>query len=102
MEGEMPTEPTPEESARHLLDIFFQSDKLHAGRNLIRGPARVEFLKDRQWHTKDFVAGLQHAAQNHWIAIPSPNLIKLTEDGFHAYKALEMPPLMSPGGGKGS
>jgi hypothetical protein len=48
---------------------------------LSRGPARTEFLKDRQWHIHDFVSGLHYASEHHWIAIPSPTVIRLTEDG---------------------
>jgi hypothetical protein len=46
------------EAARHLLDIFW-SHKMRAGEMLIRGPAKTEFMLDRQWHAKDFDAGLQ-------------------------------------------
>jgi hypothetical protein len=94
----MSTKPTAEESARHLLDIF-QSHRMRVGQILVRGPTRTEFLKDRQWHTEDFVAGLQYASQHHWIAIPSPTVIKLTEDGFYAYnrKPPELAPSTPPG-----
>ena len=82
----MPVEPTPEASARHLLDVFAyaHNDKLRAGQVLSRGPAKTEFLKDRQWHIEDFVAGLHYASEHHWIKIPSPTVIRLTEDGFRA------------------
>jgi hypothetical protein len=82
----MPVEPTPEASARHLLDVFAcaHNDKLRAGQVLSRGPAKTEFLKDRQWHVQDFVAGLHYASEHHWIKIPSPTVIRLTEDGFRA------------------
>ena len=82
----MPLEPTPEASARHPLDVFAyaHNDKLRAGQVLSRGPAKTEFLKDRQWHIQDFVAGLHYASEHHWIKIPSPTVIRLTEDGFRA------------------
>ena len=40
--------PTPEQSARHLLDIFAHAhdEKLRAGQVLSRGPAKIYFLKD--------------------------------------------------------
>ena len=81
----MPT-PTPEESARHLLEIFAHSgnDTLRAGQVLSRGQAKTEFLKDRRWHIQDFVAGLHYASEQHWIKIPSPTVIRLTEDGSRA------------------
>jgi hypothetical protein len=81
----MATEPTAEESARHLLEIFQTHEKMGAGEILIRGPTRVEFLEDDQWHIQHFVAGLQYARQHRWIALPSPTVIRLTEDGFFAY-----------------
>jgi hypothetical protein len=79
----MPAERTPEQSARHLLEIFARThdNKMRAGQVLSRGPARTEFLKDRQWHIHDFVSGLHYASEHHWIAIPSPTVIRLTEDG---------------------
>ena len=88
-ESKVPTELTPEKSARHLLDIFSHAhnDRLRAGQVLSRGPARTEFLKDRQWHVQDFVAGLHYASEHHWIKIPSANVIRLTEDGSRALTA---------------
>ena len=83
----MTTEPTAEESARHLLDIFQAHKKMRAGQILMRGPTRVEFLGHEQWHIQHFVAGLQYASQRRWIAMPSPTVIKLTDDGFFAYAA---------------
>jgi hypothetical protein len=82
----MATEPTPEQSARHLLDVFAHAhhDKLRAGQVLSRGPAKVGFLKDCDWHIQDFVAGLQYASEHRWIRIPSPTVIRLTEDGLCA------------------
>ena len=79
----MPAQRTPEESARHLLEIFARThnDKLRAGQMLSRGPAKTESLKDRQWHVQDFVAGLHYTSERHWIAIPSPTVIRITEDG---------------------
>lgn len=82
---EVTTEPTAEDSARHLLDIFQTHEKMRAGQILIRGPTRVEFLENDQWHIQHFVAGLQYASQHHWIALPSPTVIRLTEYGLFAY-----------------
>jgi hypothetical protein len=83
MEGKMPAQRTPEESAHHLLEIFAHAhdDKLRAGQVLSRGPAKTLFLKDHQWHIQDFVAGLHYASEHHWIRIPSPTVIRITEDG---------------------
>ncbi|MGZ8308701.1 MAG: hypothetical protein ACXWU0_02575 [Rhodoplanes sp.] len=83
----MTTEPTPEESARHLLDIFQTHNKMRAGQILVRGPARIEFLQNDEWHIQRFVAGRQYASQHRWIAMPSPTVLKLTDDGFFAYAA---------------
>ena len=83
----MTIEPTAEESARHLLDIFQAHKKMRVGQILIRGPTRVEFLQHDPWHIQHFVAGLQYASQHRWIAMPSPTVIKLTDDGFFAYAA---------------
>ena len=83
----MTTEPTAEESARHLLDIFQAHKKMRVGQILIRGPTRVEFLQHDPWHIQHFVAGLQYASQHRWIAMPSPTVIKLTDEGFFAYAA---------------
>lgn len=82
----MPAAPTPEQSARHLLDIFAHThdERLRAGQVLSRGPARIGFLKDRQWHVHDFVAALHYASEHRWIKIPSPTVIRLTEDGCRA------------------
>ena len=77
--------PSPEESARHLLEIFaYAHDTLRAGQVLSRGAAKTQFLKDHHWHIQDFVAGLQCAISHNWIRIPSPNVIRLTEDGIRA------------------
>lgn len=82
----MPTAPTPEQSARHLLDIFAHAhnERLRAGQVLSRGPAKIEFLKDHRWHGQDFVTALHYASEHHWIKIPSPTVIRLTEDGYRA------------------
>lgn len=82
----MPAEPTPEQSARHLLDIFAHAhnEQLRAGQVLSRGPAKIEFLKDRCWHGQDFVAALHYASEHRWIRIPSPTVIRLTEAGYRA------------------
>lgn len=82
----MASEPTPEESARHLLDVFAHAhnDALRVGQVLSRGPAKTAFLQDRRWHIQDFVAGLQYASEHHWIQIPSATVIRLTDDGLRA------------------
>ena len=74
---------SPEEAARHLLEIFARDhDTLRAGQVLSRGVAKTQFLEDHRWHIQDFVAGLQYAVKHNWIKIPSPNVIRLTEDGI--------------------
>lgn len=83
----MITEPTAQESARHLLDIFQAHNKMRAGQILARGSTRIEFLQNDEWHIQHFVAGLQYASQHRWIAMPSPTVLKLTDDGFFAYAA---------------
>jgi hypothetical protein len=60
---------------------------MRAGQILVRGPARIEFLQNDEWHIQHFVAGLQYASQHRWIAMPSPTVLKLTDDGFFAYAA---------------
>lgn len=83
----MYTEPTAEEAAWHLLDIF-RSHKMRAGEMLIREPARTEFLLDRRWHRKDFYVGLQYACQHHLIVTAGPNVITLTETGSVLLQAI--------------
>jgi hypothetical protein len=79
----MTIEPTAEDSARHILDVF-RAHTLRIGRILPRGSARLQFLAQGDWHIHDFVSGLQYASRHHWIAMPSPTVLKLTEDGFSA------------------
>jgi hypothetical protein len=92
----MTTEPTAEDSARHILDVF-QAHTLRIGQILSRGSARIQFLAQGDWHIHDFVSGLQYASRHHWISMPSPTVLKLTEDGFLAYRAPETALSPSPG-----
>lgn len=85
----MSVEPTAEQSARHLLHVFAHAhdERLRAGQVLSRRPAKIEFLKDCRWHDEDFVAALHYANEQRWIKIPSPTVIRLTEDGYRAAMA---------------
>jgi hypothetical protein len=54
--------------------------------------AKTLFLRDRRWHIQDFVAGLQYAIEHNWIRIPSPKVIRLTEDAFVQFISVMLRP----------
>lgn len=89
-------EPTAENSARHILDVF-QAHTPRIGQILSRGSARIQFLAQGDWHIHDFVSGLQYASRHHWIAMPSPTALKLTGEGFSACRTPETAPSPSRG-----
>lgn len=92
----MTMDPTAEDSARHLLDVF-HAQTMRIGQILSRGSARIRFMAEGDWHIQDFVAGLRYASQHHWIAIPSPTVLRLTQEGMCAYQARETASSPSPG-----
>ena len=76
--------PSPEETAREILDIFVSRFKLRAGKAL-----RIRDF-NAVWHTlelhaDDFKPGMEHAAVQGWVEVlPGGELFKLTDAGFTA------------------
>ncbi len=76
----MATIPSPEESARHILETFL---KFHCRPGHVLGQNNFfdAFLK-APWQTSDIVIGLRYAAEQGWVEISGNNRFKLTELGF--------------------
>ncbi|MFL9828681.1 hypothetical protein [Rhodoplanes sp. SY1] len=74
----MITRRTAEEAARHLVDVIRAHPK-RAADLLLRDTARVAFVARGQWSIDDFAVGLRVACEHHWIALPSPTVIRLID-----------------------
>lgn len=77
----MPNAPTPEESAKIILEIF-KAHSVQSGEILAGGVLNAQFLSEGG-RTPDYEAGLRFAIAQGWIKI-EPTMIRLTDDGFAA------------------
>lgn len=77
----MTTSPTPEQSARAILDIF-------KSRNCMAGdPLKISYLKtqflENHGNEADYTAGLLYAEDNGWLEVtPDRDMFTLTDVGF--------------------
>lgn len=72
--------PTPEESARTILQQF-RTENIRAGEILMRGSVEINAQKNGL-RASDVEAGLKHAVDRGWIDISDPRFVRLTEIGF--------------------
>lgn len=76
----MATIPTPEESAKRILELFLE---FHCRPGHVLGQNNLfgAFMKS-PWQVSDIVPGLKYAAEQGWIEILDKNKFRLTELGF--------------------
>ena len=84
----MTTSPTPEQSARAILDIF-KSQKCIAGDPLKISYIKTQFL-ERRGSAADYTAGLLYAEDNGWLE-PTPRTRGVTLDARDLYDDLQPP-----------
>jgi len=75
----MPNAPTPEDSAKLILEIF-KAHSVQSGEILMGGAVNAQFLSEGG-RASDYEAGLRFAIVQGWIKI-EPTMIRLTDDGF--------------------
>ena len=77
----MTASPTPEQSARAILDIF-KSQNCIAGDPLKISYIKTQFLENHG-SAADYTAGLLYAEDNGWLEVsPSRDMLTLTAVGF--------------------
>lgn len=76
----MATVPTPEKSARHILNIFLEFNR-RPGDVLGSHNFTTGFFEN-PWKAADFEPGIEYAAQQKWVEILPDEKYRLTDTGF--------------------
>lgn len=81
--GLPPAIPTPEESARRILDLFVRHYHCRVGGVLLQNHF-IEPFATGHWRAADFNAGIEYARQHGWIEDAPNGGFRLTEAGYDA------------------
>jgi hypothetical protein len=75
------TLPTPEESARRILQLFAAHNR-RAGEILMLGAVNMQFQEGGHYRAADLQSGLTYAAEHGWIDPDYHTAVRITEAGF--------------------
>lgn len=76
----MATVPSPEDAARHIVEIFLQHN-CRAGMVLMLN-SFIEPFNVAGWRSSHFNVGVKYAQQQGWVELAGDNKIRLTEAGY--------------------